>query len=108
MSVTTRCLKNLTWSTFNLLPSCPFSTTNYHDLYRSTILPSPCVLSSLLVSDVSHYPLCRFLTSGPFAIIRSYKTTSDSPSKRKVALNPEVLSAKHETEELASEHVAKC
>lgn len=44
-------LKNLTWSSFNLLPSCLLlSPTNYHDLYLSTIQPSPWILNSLLVT----------------------------------------------------------
>lgn len=95
-------LKSLTWSTFNLLPSCPLSPTNYHDIYHSTILPQPWILNSLLVSDLSHCPLCPLLISSPLATVKNDNTTFDFPWKKKVALN------QHGTEELPSAQVVKC
>lgn len=71
--------------TFIILPSCP----------------NP-VLNSLLVSDLSHCPLCPLLISSPLATVKNDNTTFDFPWKKKVALN------QHGTEELPSAQVVKC
>lgn len=75
-------IKILTWSTFNLLHHVHFLLQIIMTSIAPTIMPSPWILNSLLVSDLLPCPLCPCLISSLFAII-SDKTTFLFPLEEK-------------------------